>query len=276
MAEPASRRPRNRHRAESRQATIPRRVQVESVEQLGPGLVRVCLVGDELGAFRNGEGTHAAAVSESFDDVVVFCLPDPEAGAETFPRTAPGGGLSVPGDRATVTREYTVRALRESGLCVDLVRHDSGVGMAWLDGVTPGDDLVIVAPRVSRSLPGVDRMLAVGDATALPAMARLIEDCPPGLDLEVIAVVPDLAALPPELLPVSASGTRVRVRVLEDCPGSVSRLLGALSESALPTDFAWVAGEAGMVGDLRRHLIARGQPPDRVQFTGYWRLGGPL
>ncbi|MBS7549180.1 SIP domain-containing protein [Dietzia massiliensis] len=49
-----------------------------------------------------------------------------------------------------------------------------------------------------------------------------------------------------------------------------------LTGAAVPFGFAWVAGEAGMVAAVRRHLLDRGQDSDRVQFTGYWRLGGPL
>ncbi|MEB8326010.1 siderophore-interacting protein [Dietzia kunjamensis] len=57
-------------------------------------------------------------------------------------------------------------------------------------------------------------------------------------------------------------------------PGSAGELLDALASADLPTGFAWVAGESGMVTAVRRHLLDRGQDPDRVQFTGYWRLGG--
>ncbi|WP_283095574.1 SIP domain-containing protein [Nocardioides alcanivorans] len=44
----------------------------------------------------------------------------------------------------------------------------------------------------------------------------------------------------------------------------------------MPVGFVWAAGESAVVGDVRRRLVARGQDPDRIQFTGYWRLGGPL
>jgi len=40
--------------------------------------------------------------------------------------------------------------------------------------------------------------------------------------------------------------------------------------------FAWVAGESEMVTSVRRRLLDCGHTPDRVQFTGYWRLGGSL
>ncbi|MER7156870.1 SIP domain-containing protein, partial [Streptomyces lydicus] len=36
--------------------------------------------------------------------------------------------------------------------------------------------------------------------------------------------------------------------------------------------FAWLAGEAGTVRTLRRHLVEeRGIDKRRIDFTGYWR-----
>ncbi|MCT2140216.1 siderophore-interacting protein [Dietzia cinnamea] len=272
-------RPRNPHRAESWQPTALRRVRVRAVEPLAPELVRVTLEGDELGEIATDAGDAVPAVrSPSFDDVVVFCLPDPVTGEVTLPVPAPGGGLGHPPGSAALVREYTVRSLRDGALAVDLVRHASGAGVRWLESVRPGDALTIVGPRVSRALPAVDRMLAVGDATALPALARLIEERPPTLALDVLAAVPDPSALPRTVLPAvsPADADRVRVRVVAAAPGSADELINAMAAVELPAGFAWVAGESGMVTAVRRHLLARGQEPDRVQFTGYWRLGGPL
>ena len=272
-------RPRNPHRAESWQPTALRRVRVRAVEPLAPELVRVTLEGDELGEIATDAGDAVPAVrSPSFDDVVVFCLPDPVTGEVTLPVPAPGGGLGHPPGSAALVREYTVRSLRDGALAVDLVRHASGAGVRWLESVRPGDALTIVGPRVCRALPAVDRMLAVGDATALPALARLIEERPPTLALDVLAAVPDPSALPRTVLPAvsPADADRVRVRVGAAAPGSADELINAMAAVELPAGFAWVAGESGMVTAVRRHLLARGQEPDRVQFTGYWRLGGPL
>jgi NADPH-dependent ferric siderophore reductase len=38
--------------------------------------------------------------------------------------------------------------------------------------------------------------------------------------------------------------------------------------------YAWLAGEAGVIRTLRRHLVAeRGMDRKAVAFMGYWRLG---
>lgn len=279
MSKPAARRPRNPHRAESWQPTVLRRVRVGTVESLAPDLVRVTLVGDQLGQFTTDAGDPAPAMqSPFFDDVVVFCLPDPDTGQVTLPATAPGGALTHPPDGAVLIREYTVRSLAPGALCVDLVTHETGAGVHWLKDVRAGDELSIVGPRVSRAAPPVEHMVAIGDATALPALARLIEERPPEMALDVLLAVPTLSALPRTVLPAvsPADADRVRVRMVAAAPGSATELIDALADTVFPAGFAWVAGESSVVTTVRRHLLARGQEPDRVQFTGYWRLGGPL
>jgi NADPH-dependent ferric siderophore reductase len=38
--------------------------------------------------------------------------------------------------------------------------------------------------------------------------------------------------------------------------------------------YAWLAGEAGVIRTLRRHLVAeRGMDRHAVAFMGYWRIG---
>jgi NADPH-dependent ferric siderophore reductase len=38
--------------------------------------------------------------------------------------------------------------------------------------------------------------------------------------------------------------------------------------------YSWLAGEAGVIKQLRRHLVAeRGLNRKSVAFMGYWRLG---
>jgi NADPH-dependent ferric siderophore reductase len=41
-----------------------------------------------------------------------------------------------------------------------------------------------------------------------------------------------------------------------------------------PALYAWLAGEAGVIRQLRRHLVAgRGLDRGSVAFMGYWRQG---
>lgn len=59
-------------------------------------------------------------------------------------------------------------------------------------------------------------------------------------------------------------------------PGRSTVLLDAVRGATFPpgSPYAWVAGEAGMVRALRRHLVnQRGIDKAAITFTGYWRLG---
>ena len=50
--------------------------------------------------------------------------------------------------------------------------------------------------------------------------------------------------------------------------------MAAVRRAGLPTDrpFAWLAGEAGAVRALRRHLVEeRGFDKRAIDFAGYWR-----
>ena len=61
-----------------------------------------------------------------------------------------------------------------------------------------------------------------------------------------------------------------------DDPGLVTGELWDVPDSSRPHSpmYAWLAGEAGAVARLRRHLV-RDLAVDRrsVAFMGYWRLG---
>lgn len=67
-----------------------RRVRVRTVDALSPGLVRVTLNGEQLGAFTTATGDNVPEVrSPFFDDVVVFCLPDPDTARSLFRSPGP-------------------------------------------------------------------------------------------------------------------------------------------------------------------------------------------
>ncbi|MBB1256349.1 siderophore-interacting protein, partial [Streptomyces alkaliterrae] len=59
-------------------------------------------------------------------------------------------------------------------------------------------------------------------------------------------------------------------------PARRGGLTRAVADAELPDGrgYAWLAGEAGGVRALRRHLVhERGLDRRRITFSGYWRLG---
>lgn len=103
-------------------------------------------------------------------------------------------------------RTYSIRALRRyekapDELDVDFVlhRHNPGPASAWAESARPGQKLLIIGPsRDDASGTGIEfapgtaaAARLYGDETALPAIARILEDWPEGLagsaDIEVPA-----------------------------------------------------------------------------------------
>jgi NADPH-dependent ferric siderophore reductase len=155
-----------------------------------------------------------------------------------------------------------------------------------------------------------DRLLLAGDETAVPAIASILERLPADARGEVVLEVPvsgdflDLRA--PEGIAITwlprdgaAHGSRLVPAVQAACvrlmPREAPRPEGIELEDVdiengllweLPVDaegqplrqnaalYAWLAGEAGAIKTLRRHLVAEcGVDRKAVAFMGYWREG---
>jgi len=74
----------------------------------------------------------------------------------------------------------------------------------------------------------------------------------------------------------SAADAEITWLVRGDAPQGSALVPAAVRSAELPTGtpYAWIAGEAGAVRSLRRHLVGeRGFDRRTVEFTGYWRLG---
>ncbi|MDR6321496.1 siderophore-interacting protein [Actinoplanes couchii] len=153
---------------------------------------------------------------------------------------------------------------------------------------------------------GTRRILLVGDETAVPAiasiLARLPQDAVGHALLEVPESADELAIVAPPNFTVTwlprdgeAHGVKVipavrevATKLLGDCVAPVSApvledvdidegiLWEVPEESAGAPDgfYAWLAGEAGVIKTLRRHLVSEcGVDRRAVAFMGYWRLG---
>lgn len=152
----------------------------------------------------------------------------------------------------------------------------------------------------------VDSILLAGDETAAPAIAAILEQLPPEARGVVALEVPhadDAAYLPQHpgfryrigartagqrnshlvssvtdaaaaLVPEGRGADVEEIDVDTDILWEVPRTAkgGAALKSARL--YAWLAGEAGAIKALRRHLVSeRGVDRRAVAFMGYWRLG---
>ncbi|WP_430501420.1 siderophore-interacting protein [Micromonospora trifolii] len=196
---------------------------------------------------------------------------------------------------------------------VDLVLHgDSGPATRWARRASVGDEIALVGPDASfdgnhggvefRQSTGGTLLLA-GDETAVPAISSICERlpldargtvvlevpdpadvlplvAPPGVEVRWLArgtdgygsrLVPAVVAAAGELL---APGGAAAAQPVPDVDADTEILWEVPEQVASAPLYAWLAGEAGVIRNLRRHLVAeRGLDRRAVAFMGYWRLG---
>lgn len=110
-------------------------------------------------------------------------------------------------DTRGYVRTYSIRAFRRNlpddapdELDIDFVLHPDAAGpaSAWASKAQVGDELLIIAPtRDDESGSGIEfapgassRIVMLGDETALPAIAKTLEEWPAGVQGEVFIEVP--------------------------------------------------------------------------------------
>lgn len=255
-----------------------RRVSVSRVEDITPALRRIVFTGDELGAFTRDGMELPAFTSTGFDDSIKLFFPYPGEDEPVLP-VQKHGTIEIPKDPRPIGKDYTVRAFDESTtgrpeLTVDFVKHGVGVATNWAYRCTPGDTMHFAGPPTSSALPDADWLLVVGEDTAIPAIARLLENLPEDARAQVfieIAVASHRAPL--RQLP----GVHVTWLPRGGQPAGTTTLLTDAVEDMDWWEgraFAWIGGESGPVKHIRRHLIAeRGMDKKNIDFTGYWRRG---
>jgi NADPH-dependent ferric siderophore reductase len=248
-------------------------VRVVRTARVGATLVRVSFGGPGLEPFLSG----------GRDQRVKLFLPHPDQAEPVVPRGEDWYArwrVLDPRVRA-VMRSYTVCAQRldPAEFDVEFVLHgDAGPASRWARLARPGDRVMVFGPAVSdnsgvdfRPPPGTGWVLLTADETALPAVAGILAWLPPGTPARVWIEVPHADDVRP--LPTSADA-RIDWIVRDGAPAGL--VLPAVRAAELPsgTPYAWVAGEAGVVRALRRHLVGeRGLDRRAVTFTGYWRRG---
>jgi len=173
-------------------------------------------------------------------------------------------GLVVPGQFQS--RYYTVRSWDGRELVLDVVVHDVGLVTEWAMRDCVGDTVTITEPKASFAPPAdATWLLLVGDLTAMPAMARILETHP-GLPARVLAEVPDdLTGYLPGHADVTwlqppAAGQSALARVVEgiDWPEGAG--------------YFWMAGESAQMRAIRKHLMREvGLPSTHYDVMGYWR-----
>ena len=140
-------------------------------------------------------------------------------------------------------RDYTPRRydLELGELDIDFVLHGDGPASTWAEQAAPGQFLHIGGPRGSMVVPDIfDSYLLIGDETALPAIARRLEELPAGR--QVLAVIEVQNAAERQALD---SAAQVQVIWVERDAGGQD-LISTVRQVQVPQGklYAWVATES--------------------------------
>ena len=241
-----------------------RTLTVAAVQDLTPSLRRVVLEGPELDGF----------VSLGFDDHVKI-FPAAEGEAAVLPTLGPDGPI-FPEPRPAM-RDYTPRAFdpTTNRLTLDFVTGHGGPATEWAMAARPGATLGVGGPRGSFVVPTdyADHVL-IGDETALPAIARRLEELPPQARAHAVIEVGTFAD---RIALDSPARATVTWAMRDGAPRGESQALLMAAETALagvdPTDaYVWIAAEATAAKALRARALDLGFSPKAMKAAGYWRL----
>lgn len=246
-------------------------LQVLRVQDVTDGMRRVTLGGPQLAAHTADNGYAVPEFrSDNFDDSIKLILPQ-APGDEPVGPAQRDRKLDWPAKSSSSPRRtYTVRRFdsQHGELDVDFVLHGSGPATSWASQAQPGDILQIAGPKSTSSQPqGADWILAAGDATALPALSRWLEEWPAGQRGKFFILVDEHSHR--QQLPCPDG---VEIAWLFRSDGHT------LYDAITATDwwdgevFAWVAGESASLKPIRRWLQeAKGLRKHQMHFSGYWK-----
>ncbi|SDQ44275.1 MULTISPECIES: siderophore-interacting protein [unclassified Pseudomonas] len=232
-----------------------RRLNVLRVTELTPRMRRITLGGPELQGF-------TSVGSDDHVKLMFACSAEEQAVLDNL-------DFSRDGLRPTM-REYTPRRIDLAGgeMDIDFVLHGDGPASTWAAQAQVGQVLNMAGPRASLVVPDIfDSYLLVGDETAIPAIARRLEELPAGR--KVLAVIEIENAQEQQAL---ASAAQVEViwvlRQQQD-------LLDVVKDLSLPSGqlYTWVALEKSLMRKAKRLLIDdKGVKEDLIKAASYWQL----
>ncbi|MFJ7885183.1 siderophore-interacting protein [Pseudomonas sp. NPDC096917] len=237
-----------------------RKLNVLRVVDLTPRMRRITVGGPELAGF----------ISLGSDDHVKLFFPqtaEEQAALENLELSAGAKSKTLPPMRDYTPRRYDLDTLE---LDLDFVLHGDGPASTWAAQAQPGQFLHIGGPRGSMIVPDIfDRYLLIGDETALPAIARRLEELPVNRHALVVVEVENAQ----EEQPLESAASVEVIWVHRDAPAE--DLLRTVESLNIPSGnlYAWVATESALSRKVRRVLLdTHGLNEEFVKAAGYWRL----
>ncbi|WP_442112491.1 siderophore-interacting protein [Pseudomonas sp. NUPR-001] len=232
-----------------------RRLEVLRVTELTPRMRRITLGGPQLQGF-------TSVGSDDHIKLLFACSAEEQAALDNL-------DFSRDGVRPTM-REYTPRRidLAAGELDIDFVLHGDGPASTWAAQAAVGQVLNIAGPRSSMVVPDIfDSYVLIGDETAIPAIARRLEELPGSR--KVLAVIEIEDAQEQQPLHSQAQLEVIWVQRHQQ------HLLNVVKGLTLPEGrlYAWVALEKALTRATKRLLIdEKGLKEEQIKAAAYWRL----
>lgn len=150
---------------------------------------------------------------------------------------------------------------------IEFALHGDGPAANWASTASVGQRVTIAGPRGSLVIPAdYEWHLFVGDETALPAIARRLEELPAGARVVVLAQVDESDRR------AFATAAQLTVEWFDE-PEQLTEAVRAL-ELPAGEGYAWCAGEARAMAAVRRILVDdKGHDRHAIRAAAYWKLG---
>ena len=237
-----------------------RKLEVLRVVDLTPRMRRITVGGPELAGF----------ISLGRDDHVKLFFPQTAEEQSALENVELSGGIKnkvMPPMRDYTPRRYDLDTFE---LDLDFVLHGDGPASTWAAQAQPGQFLHIGGPRGSMIVPDIfDSYLLIGDETALPAIARRLEELPANRRALVVVEIENAQ----EQQPLNSAASVEVIWVHRDAP--TEDLLSTVEHLKIPAGdlYTWVATESALSRKVRRVLLdTHGLNDEFVKAVGYWRL----
>ncbi|QJB39331.1 siderophore-interacting protein [Chitinophaga oryzae] len=207
-------------------------------------------------------------------------FPSGNNGAVQLPDVSSGRPVWANEADKPLVRTYTVRRIdRKKGtLDVEFVLHgDNGPAAAWAAKAAIGDTVGVGIKPGKQDASFADWYLLVGDETALPAIAAMLEAFPESVGGVALLETGQAS----EIFQIATKSTvEVKWLIRGDVPPQSSELLlNAIKAISLP-DLApgkrrlWVAGEDSVVKEIRHYFKSMdGIAREELNTTVYWKSG---
>lgn len=204
---------------------------------------------------------------------VRLMLPANRSKSPVWPSVAANGRTVWPrGENKLHLRYYTIRSARadEGEVDIDVVRHDGGIVSDWAFAASPGDRIGVMGPGGGTTPAVMQNLFIAGDPTALPAMARMLEELGPEATGKLVCGIPDGASVG-DYFP--ETGFDITTYPDSQFRAQFDELVLNPAQESQPA-FVWYAGEQRtfrQMRDLCRGVLAL--PEQQRHITSYWKEG---